>query len=541
MKNLVEIPMVFVVFIMMLFAFFAIIGCSETESDVLHDSVPEGAAFDTLSSVKQFEVVAAAPSAPGVGQPFVKEVGFYRDWKLTKAIDRAKAGDTVWMKVVFSEPMQFHASDEKNARPILYYKVTGEEMVRFRIAPHGAGGEDFVSGDAKPKGGGTDDYIGKYVVPENASGNFTISVGKFNTDKDGNTLPAFYTHKEKLELGDPKTPDVSVVVDPVGKEDTLSPTVVSITHRDESGMELSEDASVVEGTTILTEIVFSEPMETVVQDGVARPVITYTTGGVTKRFVVSLGSGVHWRGLCKPSENNTVFTCKASAAGDSYSVSVGVESIDLAGNHLAASVTSPVLEVTPRPVVSKPIVVTPEQPVPTTRQDLEAVGGFTGGTTKGIHSFPEEVQPLTSVLQIPADIHLVLHEEHLNGLRGGRYQHNPHHSTVTVFGTEHNLRRNVFRIIAAELFHAHQYTITGGNINAWVHTPEGKAYVEAERKDLSDVGPFLYYDKIRAPSYETSSSLFSYYFGLHYLDPVYAHIKDGAPNRYAWAVEWFGE
>ena len=96
--------------------------------------------------------------------------------------------------------MRFKPADDKSARPILYYRLNGK-LIRFRIAKHGAGGKNFVSGDAKPFGGGTDDYVCKYTVPGDVTGEFGAAVGKFNADKDGNTLAKFYTHQKQVTLG----------------------------------------------------------------------------------------------------------------------------------------------------------------------------------------------------------------------------------------------------------------------------------------------------------------------------------------------------
>ena len=173
-----------------------LIGCGEVEDPLTTPTQPDNRVPGILGETKRPEVTAAAPQAPGVGVPFVKAVRYYADWKLTKEVASVVApGTTLFVKIVFSEPMQHIAADDKKARPILYYKVDNT-LTRFRVAQHRARGADFVSGDAKPLGNGTDDYICKVMVPE--SGVFTIAVGKKSADQQGNSLAAFYTHKEKL-------------------------------------------------------------------------------------------------------------------------------------------------------------------------------------------------------------------------------------------------------------------------------------------------------------------------------------------------------
>ena len=147
--------------------------------------------------------VPMAPQAPGAGIPFVKEVGYYHDHKWTQPLtDVVPAGETIFIKVVFSEGMKLKVSDTQEARPILYYKIGGK-LTRFRIAGFGAKGKDFVSGDAKPiKTQAT--YLCKYVVQPQDQGVFTAAIGKLSTDRQGNAMNAFYTHKETLRLRIPK-------------------------------------------------------------------------------------------------------------------------------------------------------------------------------------------------------------------------------------------------------------------------------------------------------------------------------------------------
>ena len=160
----------------------------------------ENTAPGIFAEAKHIKTAPAAPTAPQTlppGTPFVKEVGYYSDWQLTKPITESVAvGTQVFIKIVFSEPMKQVVSDEKEARPILYHRriAKDEPLVRFKMAAHGASGEDFVSGDAKPRGGGTDDYICKYrIVPEDAGTQVAIMIGKWSVDLEGNPLAQHYT------------------------------------------------------------------------------------------------------------------------------------------------------------------------------------------------------------------------------------------------------------------------------------------------------------------------------------------------------------
>ena len=105
--------------------------------------------------------------------------------------------------------MKLVVADDKQARPILYRRVNGK-LIRFNIANFGAKGEDFVSGDAKPVKTKAS-FICKYIVQPEDTGEFVFAIGKLSTDLQGNLLPAFYTHKEKLRLGKPLSPTVKSV------------------------------------------------------------------------------------------------------------------------------------------------------------------------------------------------------------------------------------------------------------------------------------------------------------------------------------------
>lgn len=186
--------------LLILFVGYVMIGCgSDTEAPLT--LTPEGAT-GTLAEMKMpTQAVPAAPQMPvPQGTPRVTSVGYYRDWQLTKPLTgNVSAGETIFIKVVFSEGMKFVVGDDKTARPILYYRKAGK-LTRLRITNFGAKGENFVSGDAKPvKTQAT--YLCKYKVQPTDKGPFGFAVGRLSTDRQGNTLPAFYTHREKLHLG----------------------------------------------------------------------------------------------------------------------------------------------------------------------------------------------------------------------------------------------------------------------------------------------------------------------------------------------------
>ncbi len=184
-------------------------GCSETEETTMLGSV-DSSALNTVGKMKKPEHIdaPAAPQMPGVGTPSVTGVSYYSDARLTKPLSGTiKQGKTIYTKVVFSEPMKHTASDEKNARPILSFLIDGK-ATRYRIKPHRTSGKNFQSGDCKPLGNGTDDYICKYTVQADDAGMFSLKVGKFSMDSNGNTLANTYTHETTLQLGQQTAPTV---------------------------------------------------------------------------------------------------------------------------------------------------------------------------------------------------------------------------------------------------------------------------------------------------------------------------------------------
>ncbi len=330
MKNLL-----FVILCVLIAA--VITGCSEIEDPVTTDFTADGEAFGTVGEMKM--PADAAPGAPQLqipeGTPTVKSVGYYSDWQLTKPLTgTVSVGKTIFIKVEFSEGMQLVVADDQTARPVLYRRVNGK-LARFKIADFGAKGEDFVSGDAKPVKT-KKVFLCKYTVRPEDTGEFTFAVGRLSADLQGNLIPAFYTHKEKLQCGPAKSPEPE-------KTDTTPPTVVSIMHyRD--GTTLPEGESVAHNTTVETAIVFSEPISP------ESVVVTSTTGGKTKRYSYSTRS-VHWRGTFQVSRDKRTVRCKQLVRADSFVVTLEAVK-DLAGNALAEPVTAPAIAVTPRPVVT---------------------------------------------------------------------------------------------------------------------------------------------------------------------------------------------
>ena len=262
--------------------------------------------------------------------------------------------------------MRLKVADDETARPVLYYRLNGE-LNRFRIAGHGASGKNFVSGDAKPLGKSADEYICKYTVPADVTGELVAAVGKLSTDRDGNTLTKFYTHREKLSIGlttkvptkplTTKVPTEPLVETPAVEEqepaaDIIPLAVLSVEYsldRDGEMLIDPEREFVWAGSSIFTKVVFSKPVT---------PVINGTINGKEKQVKIVPWGTIHKVGTCQPmNAEETVFLCRQAVQGDTFSVTVTTESTDREGNTLAETFHSPGLEVGQRQVVTPP---TPE-------------------------------------------------------------------------------------------------------------------------------------------------------------------------------------
>ena len=179
---------------------------------------------------------AAAPQMPTASRPSVSEVGYYSDWRLTKPLtERVSPGETIYTKVVFSQPMRHIASDAGNARPILSFLIN-RKATRYRIKPHGARAANFQAGDCKPLGSGTDDYVCKYTVGANDAGTFTLKVGRYsNAEANNKKLATSYTHDTTLQLrsvtGRPKVVSMTYYSSQQATEETLLRNTVTRRHR----------------------------------------------------------------------------------------------------------------------------------------------------------------------------------------------------------------------------------------------------------------------------------------------------------------------
>ena len=150
--------------------------------------------------------------------PAVTEVAYYTDQQLTTELTgTVEEGTTIYTKIIFSEPMQFVVSDNKNARPVISF-VIESKAARFQVKPHDTSEKNFKSGDCKPLGNSTNEFICKYTTQADDDGVFAIQVDSVNADKSGNTLTTDYISDATLilqpaeiqEMGEPDPDDQPV-------------------------------------------------------------------------------------------------------------------------------------------------------------------------------------------------------------------------------------------------------------------------------------------------------------------------------------------
>lgn len=643
-----------------------IIGCGEEVENPIE-------AEDAIGTIGNLRIPDTAPGAPKLqvpeGTPTVKSVSYYSDWQLTKPlIGTVSKGKTIFIKVEFSEGMKLVVADDKHARPILYRRVNGK-LIRFNIANFGAKGEDFVSGDAKPVKTKAS-FICKYIVQPGDTGEFVFAVGKLSTDLQGNLLPAFYTHKEKLRLGKP-----------------LYPTVKSVDYYSDWQLTKPLTGTITSGTLVYTKIVFSEGMEHVVSDGAgARPEMYYRIGSrdVQHNIVPFGATGKHYtHGDAKPIKNQATYVGKYRVKSSDYGTftlvagkkSANKKGEKLAGEYVHAEVLripEPEKESTLEdPVTHKYIggvvvaeILPPSAWVPDFPRPLRTFsppesnpGDFVGQVCMPAADYNDDMGESDNVIPIP-DVTVTITKgprmgEQVTTDEGG-YYHFPdiagdelylrvkreylepkevivsrtrptmlqeigpnrvfdasHHERegpdnapgiilmgvrwpdavrfileeellpydllcvmgirlpnptklgksgdygnllVRVFNFPENKNELSYGTLAHELAHARQHAVAishgSSDISHWEHTPEGKAYAKAWKKDLKEVPSKDWIGTLDKSDYydsnliENAAEFCSYYWGMeigydawNYEITRGGSIQVRAPNRFKWCQE----
>lgn len=510
-----------------------IIGCGETEDPLELTSLAENTEVGVFAGEKYLDVAPGAPTAPTApqGTPFVKAVKFFHDWQLTQPITAPVAvGSTIFIKVVFSEPMQLVVSDDEKARPILYHRRTGkgEDLVRFRMAAHGSKGEDFVPGDAKPLHSGTDDYICKYeVVPEDEGKGVAIMVGKFSVDREGNTLSEFYRHSMKLKVKAPEPvpvakepkpePDEEVVVlpDPEPVEEVVAlpePEPEPFAHEYYRG-------TVVADILPPTAWVLNPPSP------VSRYAVPSSRGG----FVGLIAMPIAYSDDVTPVPNASVTITSGMHAGEQVLT-------DANGHFRFAGITDSNLYLHIEKAYLEP---------------KEAFVSNAETTLVGLR-YPDPVRFVLEHETLPDEVLLIetyRRPDQVALAIGGMYKD----GVIIIINHDQQRYRIWYSVITHELAHARQHAIAmqhGSNdISRWDTTSEALAYKRAWDQDLIEAPRGLsaldgsdYYKTDLTENAAQFCSLYWLLIGIglyEYYDPDLIQPIQGfrrrAPNRFKWA------
>ncbi len=138
--------------ILMTAAFFSSMGCDEGVQMV--DNVV----------TKPPEQTESTDPATDTTPPTVVRIRWYADSGLKQLLlNTITPGSTMYVKVVFSEPVEHIIENDASARPALSLVVNGQ-ATRLHVLPHNAGNRAFVSGTCKPLPLGTRMAPQKVVV-----------------------------------------------------------------------------------------------------------------------------------------------------------------------------------------------------------------------------------------------------------------------------------------------------------------------------------------------------------------------------------------
>lgn len=153
------------------------------------------------------------------------------------------------------------------------------------------------------------------------------------------------------------------------------------------------------------------------------------------------------------------------------------------------------------------------------------------------HAWPDEVRFIFEETFLPHDL-LYINAE------GAHYDSKSR--AVVIDATAVN--QFVFNVFAHEIAHAHQFAVydfvSKGKTISWTDIPEGKAFIEARKRDWEEVGEA----KIDSIPYFRNSATecaaevcASYWATIAGQRQQFGNIKDEAPHRFLWAKEWLGK
>ena len=476
-----------------------------------------------MGEVKKPEEPVTPDPEPPEELPMVTEVTHYANQQLTDELTGTiEAGTTIYTKVVFSEPMEHIVSNGEDARPVINF-VINDTVTRYRVKPHGASGEDFVSGDCKPRGKSTIKFVCKYTTQAEDDGVFAIQIGNASANKDGNTLIADYLSEVTLTLIPAEIPEIVEEPDPVEQlpeVEEFDPLAFFI-HGDGTSEKMASEWEKPrqEHEDDFVGCVFVPKVKP--PRGTARATAQPLPG-----VVVTIVSGVRSGEQVVTNEHGQ------------YTFS------NVEGNELHLRVEKTHFETKEVIVHRSQQTILPGGAVPNHVYDPQK----TPGNILIGQEWPKEVR---FILEQTLVVHDLLYiEANLGGIAAGLYRSGvvvaDSAEIINSFGTLHDgIRFTILTTIAHEIAHAHQAALVAvdgsGNIDDWVNTPEGRAFVRAREKDWEEVGKIDYYDNNPSLSshVENAAEMCAYYWNNSWDTYESGDLETTAPNRYRWAEEWF--
>ena len=452
------------------------------------------------------------PGLADMTAPTVLKVGWYSEKRLFQFIIRDKhPGDTGYIKVVFSEPVEHIVGDDASARPTLSL-VVGGQATRLRVLPHDAGDEAFVSGTCKPLKGDTDTFSCRFTVPEESIGTIALQVGKETADIAGNTA-AELLHIAPFMIVEEPEPMVVLEVVPALK--TLLPPT-----RQEHPLPENRSGGFVGQIRTL-----------------------YSTDGTEVNST-------------QPIAGVSVTITAGSRAGEQVTTDQG-------GYYLFPNVNKDELYLRVEKEYFEPKEVIVHRARPTVLREqtgpvIERKDPWnTPGTIVIGQRWPDAIRFIFRETLLPSDLLLVIDDGYKSPDRAAaQYQwEGPLQGVISIrkIGNDYIM----LLMLGHELGHAHQHAITA-NSTDWTETPEGRAYAQAREKDWDEVGKspldqFItkgYREDLRLS--EGAAEVSSLYWGRGIwaekgevfsawrvdIVPGKRDLETMAPNRYKWAEEW---
>lgn len=457
--------------------------------------------------------------------PTVVKVGWYTDKRLVRLmLNNRHPGDTGYVKVIFSEPVEHIVGDDVSARPALSI-VVGGQATRLRVLPHDAGNRAFVSGTCKPIEGNTDTFACKYTVPAGSVGTVALQVGEETADIAGNTVAESH-HIAPFMIEEPEPAKPMVVVEVVPALKTLVPPTSQEHPPPESGSGDFVGQIRTFYSTDGTKVNSTQPIA-----GVS---VTITAGSRTGEQVITDQGGYY----LFPNINE-----------DELYLRVEKEHFE----------PKEVIVYRTRPTVSQ----RPTGPIIDRNKNPWNIPG----TVIIGQRWPDAVRFIFEETLLPDDLMFVRDDGYKSFDRAiGQYVFSGRLSggIINISASRIRVDQIMMLIFGHELAHAHQHAVEiVNNTDSWIETPEGKAYARAREKDWDEVGrspldqaitdnyhseaarllngaaevSSLYWSRGIWPEIAEISNI---YWRIN-VEPGKGDLKVMAPNRYKWAEEWLGK